>query len=74
VPTGVLALGLGIPPAALALAGGVPSGRPSAIVLLVLATAIYAIPYWLIATRRGFLPSQLEFPPLRRRDTVAAPG
>jgi O-antigen/teichoic acid export membrane protein len=74
VPTGALALGLGILPAALALAVGVPSGRPSAVVLLVLATAIYAIPYWLIATRRGFLPSQLEFRPLRRRDTVAAAG
>ncbi len=74
VPTGVLALGLGIPPAALALAVGVPSGRLSAVVLLAIATAIYAIPYWLIATRRGFLPSQLEFPPLRRRDTMAAAG
>lgn len=73
VPTGALALGLGIPPAALALAVGVPSGRPSAIALLALATAIYAIPYWLIATRRGYLPRQLEFPPLRR-DTVAAAG
>lgn len=72
VPTAVLALGLGIPPAILALAVGVPDGRLSAIVLLVVATAIYAIPYWLIATRRGFLPSRLEFPPLRRRDTVAA--
>jgi O-antigen/teichoic acid export membrane protein len=70
VPTAALALGLGIPPAALALAVGVPSGRPAAIAWLALATAIYAIPYWAIATRRGFLPSKLEFPPLRRRDTV----
>ncbi len=74
LPTAALALGLGIPPAALALAVGVPSGRPIAIALLALATAIYAIPYWLIATRRGLLPSQLEFPPLRRRDTMAAAG
>jgi O-antigen/teichoic acid export membrane protein len=74
VPPGVLALGLGVPPAALALAVGVPSGRLSAIVLLFVATAIYAIPYWLIATRRGFLPSRLEFPPLRRRQTVAPAG
>jgi hypothetical protein len=74
LPTGALALGLGIPPATLALVVGVPSGRPSAIVLLFLATAIYAIPYWLIATRRGYLPSQLEFRPLRRRDAVAAAG
>jgi O-antigen/teichoic acid export membrane protein len=74
VPPGLLALALGIPPAALALAVGVPSGRLPAIVLLGIATAIYAIPYWMIATRRGYLPSQLEFPPLRRRDTVAAAG
>ena len=74
VPTAVLALGLGIPPAAMALAVGVPPGRPSAIALLAVATAIYAIPYWLIATRRGLLPRQLEFPPLRRDDTVAAAG
>jgi O-antigen/teichoic acid export membrane protein len=74
VPTGALALGLGIPPAALALAVGVPAGRPEAIALLALATAIYAIPYWLIATRRGFLPSQLEFPPLRRREKAVSAG
>ena len=71
MPPGVLALGLGIPPAALAIAVGVPDGRPSAIFWLAISTALYAIPYWLIATRRGFLPSRLEFPPLRRRDSVA---
>lgn len=74
VPPAILALGLGIPPALLALAVGVPSGRPSAILWLALATAIYAIPYWLIATRRGYLPSRLEFPPLRPRDSVANPA
>lgn len=74
VPAGVLALGLGIPPALLALAVGVPSGRPSAILWLLLGTAIYAIPYWLIATRRGYLPEQLEFPPFRRRDSLTSPA
>lgn len=74
VPPGVLALGLGIPPAALAIAIGVPDGRPSAIFWLAISTALYAIPYWLIATRRGYLPSRLEFPPLRRRDSVATPA
>ena len=74
VPPGALALGLGIPPAALALAVGVPDARPAAIFWLVLATAVYALPYWLIATRRGYLPSRLEFPPLRRRDSVASPA
>ena len=71
LPPGALALGLGIPPAALALAVGVPAGRPGAVFWLAIATAIYAIPYWLIATRRGYLPSRLEFPPLRRGDSVA---
>lgn len=74
LPTAALALGLGIPPAALALAVGVPSGRPAAIALLAVATAVYAIPYWLIATRCGFLPSRLEFPPLRRRAPAVSAG
>ncbi len=74
VPTAALALGLGVPSAALAIAVGVPSGRVTAIPLLLLSTAAYAIPYWLIATRRGYLPSQLEFPPMRRRDSVATPA
>jgi O-antigen/teichoic acid export membrane protein len=71
MPTGALALGLAIPPAALAIAVGVPDGRPSAIFWLAISTVIYVIPYWLIATLRGYLPSRLEFPPLRRRDSVA---
>jgi O-antigen/teichoic acid export membrane protein len=74
VPTGALALGLGIPPAALAIAVGVPSGRASAIPLLIVSVAVYVIPYWLIATRRGLLPRNLEFPPLRRRDSIASPA
>lgn len=71
MPAAGLALGLAIPPAALALAVGVPAGRPSAIALLAISTAVYAIPYWLIATRRGLLPRQLEFPPLRRQVATA---
>lgn len=74
VPTGSLALALAIPPAALALAVGVPSGRPSALFWLAIAGAAYVVPYWLIATRRGYLPSRLEFPPLRRRGSVATPA
>lgn len=74
VPPGTLALGLGIPPAALALAVGVPTARPSAIFWLAVATTAYVIPYWLIATRRGYLPRKLEFPPFRRRDSIATPA
>jgi O-antigen/teichoic acid export membrane protein len=73
LPAGALALGLGIPPAALALAVGVPPDRPSAILWLSLATAIYVIPYWLIATRRGYLPRQLELPMFRRRSVAGTP-
>lgn len=72
LPPGALALGLGIPPAAMAIAVGVPSGRPSATFWLLVATVAYVIPYWLIATRRGLLPSRLEFPPLRPRDSAAS--
>ncbi|MBK5218725.1 MAG: oligosaccharide flippase family protein [Thermoleophilia bacterium] len=72
LPAGVLALGLGIPPAIIALLVGVPSGRPSATFWLLISAAIYVIPYWLIATRRGYLPSQLEFRPFRRPDSIGA--
>jgi O-antigen/teichoic acid export membrane protein len=72
LPTVALSLGLAIPPAALAFAVGVPDGRPIAILWLLVATAAYAIPYWLIATHRGFLPEKLEFPPLRRRESAAS--
>ena len=73
-PPAAVALGLGIPPAALALAVGVPDARPEAIFWLAIVTVAYWIPYWLIATRRGYLPSRLEFPPLRRHDSVASPA
>jgi len=33
---------------------------------------LYVLPYWLIATRRGFLPRQLEFPPLRHSESVGS--
>ncbi len=72
MPPAVLALGLGIPPAVIAVLVGVPSGRPSAIFWLLIASAIYLIPYWLIATRRGYLPRQLEFRPFRREPVAAA--
>jgi len=74
VPPGLLALGLAIPPAALALAVGVPEGRPSAIFWLAIAGSAYVIPYWLIATRRGYLPERLQFPPLRRQGSAASPA
>jgi O-antigen/teichoic acid export membrane protein len=71
---GALALGLGIAPALLALAVGVPSGRAEAVPLLALSLTLYLLPYWLIATRQGFLPAQLEFRPLRRAQAAAPPS
>lgn len=72
LPAGVLALGLGIPPAILALLVGVPADRWEAAPLLFLCAAIYVIPYWLVATRRGMLPAQLAFRPLRRSGGAVA--
>lgn len=72
LPAVVPAVGLGLPPAILALLVGVPDGRAEAIPLLALSLSIYAVPYWLVATWRGLLPAQLEFPPLRHsREAVS---
>lgn len=71
VPTGAVAIGLAVPPAGLALIVGVPDARPEAIGLLAFSSVLYLMPYWLIATRRGFLPDRLEFPPLRRQRAAA---
>jgi O-antigen/teichoic acid export membrane protein len=71
-PPGILALGLAIPPGLLALAVGTPASRGPAIGLLIAAVAIYAPAYWVLASRRGLLPSQLSYPLRRRR--VPAPG
>lgn len=75
LPTGALAIGLSLPPAAVALLVGVPETRPVAAAWLALAVVLYGVPYWLIATRRDFLPEKLQFPPLRRRaaDPVRTP-
>ena len=72
LPTGLLALALALPPAFLALLVGTPDGRLPAILWLAVSIVVYVLPYWLIATRRGFLPAQLEFPPWRQRRTVAS--
>jgi O-antigen/teichoic acid export membrane protein len=66
LPTGLVAVGLALPPAVVALIVGVPDGRPSATAWLVAVVAAYGVPYWLIATHRDFLPEKLQFPPLRR--------
>jgi O-antigen/teichoic acid export membrane protein len=65
--SGLLAFGLAIPPAALAIAVGVPSSRWTAAALFLISVAIYAIPYWLIASRFDLLPEKLMLAAARRR-------
>jgi O-antigen/teichoic acid export membrane protein len=73
MPSGVLAMGLAFPPALLAFFVGTPGGRLPAALWLAVSATIYGVPYWLIATRRGFLPERLEFPPGRRAVSPEAP-
>jgi O-antigen/teichoic acid export membrane protein len=67
LPVAALAVGLALPPGLLALVVGLPSGRAPATALLALSTAIYALPYWLLATRAEILPERLAFPALGHR-------
>jgi O-antigen/teichoic acid export membrane protein len=72
VPTAVLAIGLAIPPALLAILVGTPSSRLSAVLLLAIAAPLYVLPYWLLATRYGYLPAKLRFPRMRARESLEA--
>jgi len=72
LPSGSLAIGLAIPPAIFTLLVGTPSDRWTAVLGLAVVGLVYVVPYWLIATRRGFLPRQLEFPPLRHSGSVGS--
>jgi O-antigen/teichoic acid export membrane protein len=72
LPSGVLAFGLALPPAAFALLVGTPDDRLTAVLCLAAAGLAYLVPYWLLATRRGLLPRQLEFPPMRRHETLGS--
>jgi O-antigen/teichoic acid export membrane protein len=70
VPPGVLAAALALPPALLAIAVGTPQGRASAGLLLAIVASAYGLPYWIIATRRRYLPERLRFPLSSRRESV----
>jgi O-antigen/teichoic acid export membrane protein len=70
VPPGALAVALALPPALLAIAVGTPKGRASAVLLLVIAVFAYGLPYWIVATRRRYLPERLRLPLLNRRESV----
>jgi O-antigen/teichoic acid export membrane protein len=74
LPTGALAIGLALPPALLAVLVGTPDGRLPAALWLAVSVTIYGLPYWLIATRCGFLPVKLQFPPWRRVASVTFPA
>lgn len=63
-PAAMLAIGLALPPGLLAVLVGTPDERLPAALLLTLSVAMYALPYWWLASRRGLLPERLS---LRRR-------
>ncbi|HET9707465.1 MAG TPA: oligosaccharide flippase family protein [Gemmatimonadales bacterium] len=60
LPPGALASLLAVPPALLALAVGTPAGRAGAVVLLAVAALAYIPAYWLVASRRRYLPERLR--------------
>jgi O-antigen/teichoic acid export membrane protein len=62
LPAGALAVGLAIPAAVLAIVVGMPDDRLTALPLLAVSILSFALPYWVLASRRGLLPSQLSYP------------
>lgn len=72
LPTAALAVGLALPPAALSLLIGTPDGRVPAIAWLAVCCLIYLLPYWALASWRGYLPEKLQLPALRERGPVEA--
>lgn len=62
VPTAVLAIGLALPAAAMAIVVGTPDDRLTALLWLAVSVLIYALPYWVLASRRAYLPEKLRFP------------
>jgi hypothetical protein len=73
VPPGALAFALALPPALLAVAVGAPSGRAEAVLLLAIAVLTYLPPYWIVASRRSYLPEKLRLPRLGRNESVESP-
>jgi O-antigen/teichoic acid export membrane protein len=70
-PPATLAIVLAIPSIALAILIGEPSNRLDAGLWLALSLAIYVIPYWILASRREYLPDRLWFPIGRHRPSAA---
>jgi O-antigen/teichoic acid export membrane protein len=71
IPTGALAIALGLPIGALAIAVGAPADRLTAVLLLAVSVPAYVIPYWYLATRLDYLPAKLRFPRVRSRRAEA---
>jgi len=63
----LLAVGLGIPFAALAVAVGTPGSRGAAAILLASVSILYALAYWVSASRLGLLPERLTLKLARPR-------
>jgi O-antigen/teichoic acid export membrane protein len=70
LPTAALALGLAAPSALLALLVGVPGGRLQGALLLAACVVLYALPYWVLASRFGYLPQKLRVPFGPQREAV----
>lgn len=72
-PPAALAVGLALPFAAAYLLGvGTPAGRPAAVLGLVLTTGLYALLYWVLASRHALLPERVSLRRSRLRPRVAA--
>lgn len=72
LPPGVLAVGLALPLAPVALLVGEPDGRLSAALLLGAVAVAYVLSYWFLASRFSYLPERLHAPRLRSRRPVDA--
>jgi len=80
-PPAALAIALALPFAAwYAAVGASADARPAALVGLVVTAGAYGLAYWLVASRRHYLPQRLSANAIaarlraRRRWTIPAPG
>lgn len=60
LPAARYAIGLAVPPGLLAVLVGTPGSRLQAALLLALSVAMYSLPYWWLASRKGLLPERLS--------------
>lgn len=66
LPPALVAVPLALPFAVLAILVGIPSDRLTAALLLFGVVLAYGLPYWIVASRRGYLPEKLRLRSPRR--------